>query len=107
MTSLLCQAPAISPEEEVNLVPDQLCALGLALALAQAAGATTPIMLTKTTASQVQHPSMGIHSSMGTRTSPRVRMADAFISRTKTLIFPPSLLQRQRRSAPRNRESRQ
>ena len=43
MTSPLCQAPAICPEEGVNLVPDHLCTLVLALglALAQAAGATT------------------------------------------------------------------
>jgi hypothetical protein len=51
MTSPLHQAPAIFLEEGVNLVPDHLCNLGLGLALAQAAGATTTIMLTKTTAS--------------------------------------------------------
>jgi hypothetical protein len=51
MTSPLCQAPAICPEEGVNLVPDDLCALALALALAQAAGATTTIVLIKTIAS--------------------------------------------------------
>jgi hypothetical protein len=49
MTSPLCQAPAIHPEEEVNLVPDHLHALSLALA--QAVGATTIIMLTKMIAS--------------------------------------------------------
>jgi hypothetical protein len=53
MTSTLCQVSAICPEEGVNLVPDHRCALGLALILAQAAGATTTIMLTKTTASRV------------------------------------------------------
>jgi hypothetical protein len=54
MTSPLCQAPAICPEEGVNLVPDLLCALVLVLALAhaQAAGATTTIMSNKMIASQ-------------------------------------------------------
>jgi hypothetical protein len=44
MTSPLCQAPAICPEEGVDLVQDHLCALGLALglALAQAAGLQQP-----------------------------------------------------------------
>jgi hypothetical protein len=112
MTSPLCQAPAICPEEGGNLIPDHLralsLALGLALVLAQAAGATTIIMLTKMTASQVQHPSKGIHSSMGTCTPPRVTTADAFIAQIKTILsLPPSPLQRQRRSTPRNRESRQ
>jgi hypothetical protein len=53
MTSTLCQVPAICREEGVNLVSDHLCALVLALglALAQAAGVTTTIMLIKTTAS--------------------------------------------------------
>ncbi len=59
MTSPLCQALAICPEEGVDLVPDHLCALGLALT--QAAGATTTIMSTKMIASQVQLPSTGIH----------------------------------------------
>jgi hypothetical protein len=39
MTSPLCQALAICPEEGVDLVPDLLCILGPVLA--QAAGATT------------------------------------------------------------------
>ncbi len=54
MTSPLCQAPEICPEEGVNLVQDLLCALVLGLALAQATGATTIIMSTKMIASQVQ-----------------------------------------------------
>ncbi len=33
MTSPLCQAPAIRPEEAVNLVPDHLHILGLGLGL--------------------------------------------------------------------------
>ncbi len=87
MTSPLHQAPAIHPGERVDLVPDHLCAPGLALALAQAAGATTTIMLTKTTASRVEHPSMG------TCTPPRVTTADTFIARTKVILFlPPSPL---------------
>ncbi len=72
MTSPLCQALAIHPKEGIDLVPDHLHTLCLGLALAQAAGATTTIMLTKTIASQVQHPSTGTH------TPPRVTMADAF-----------------------------
>jgi hypothetical protein len=125
MTSPLHQAWAICPEEGVNLVPDHLPALVLALhlALAQAAGATTTITLTKTIASQVQppsimlikmtaslvqHPSKGIHPSMGSCTPLRVTKANAFIAWTKAILsLPPSLLQRQRRSTPRNRESRQ
>ncbi len=53
MTSPLHQALAIPPKERVDLIPDHLHALGLALdlGLAQAAGATTTIMLTKTIAS--------------------------------------------------------
>jgi hypothetical protein len=42
MTSPLCLA--IHPKEGVDLVPDLLCTLVLALALAQAAGATKIIM---------------------------------------------------------------
>jgi hypothetical protein len=88
--------------KEVNHVQDLLCALNLGLALAQAVGATTTIMLIKMIASQAQHPSAG------TRTPLRVTMADAFIALTKvTLFLPPSPLQRQRTSAPRNRELRQ
>jgi hypothetical protein len=44
MTSPLCRALAICPEEGVDLVPDLLCALILVLALAQAAGAMKTIM---------------------------------------------------------------
>jgi hypothetical protein len=77
------------PEKEVNLVQDLLCTLNLGLALAQAVGATTTIMLTKMIASQVQSPSVG------TRTPPRVTMADAFIALTKAILsLPPSLLRR-------------
>jgi hypothetical protein len=56
------QALAICLKEGVNLIPDHLCTLVLvlSLALAQAAGATATIMLIKTTASLVQHPSKGI-----------------------------------------------
>jgi hypothetical protein len=106
MTSPLHQAPAICLEEGVDLVPDHLCALVLALglALAQAAGATTTIMLTKMIASQVQPPSTGIHPSTGICT-PRMTMMHITIARTKGILsLPPSLLRRQRRSAPRNRE---
>ncbi len=104
------QAPAIRPKEGIDLVPDHLCTLVLilALALAQAVEATATIMLVKMTASLVQHPSKGIHPSTGTCTPLRVMTADAFIARTKVILcLPPSLLQKQRRSAPRNRESRQ
>jgi hypothetical protein len=90
------QAPAICPKEGVDLVPDHLCApvLALGLALAQAAGATMTIMLIKTTASLVQHPSKSIHPSTGTCTPPRVTSVDAFIARTKGILsLPPSPLQ--------------
>jgi hypothetical protein len=99
LTSPLSRAPAICLEKEVNLVQDLLCALDLGIALAQAAGATTTIMSTKMTASQAQPPSAGTH------TPPRVTMADAFITQAKAVLsLPPFPLQRQRRSAPRNRE---
>jgi hypothetical protein len=104
------QAPAIQPKEGVDLVPDHLCALilVLGLALAQAAGVKATIMLIKMTASLVQHPSKGIHPSTGTCTPPIVTTGDAFIARTKAILFlPPSLLWKQRRSAPRNRELHQ
>ncbi len=80
MTSPLCQVPAICLEEEVDLVPDLLCILGLALA--QAAGATTTIMLTKMIASRVQPPSMGI----GT---PRMTMMDIGCPDKSDTIFAP------------------
>jgi hypothetical protein len=104
------QALEICPKEGVDLIPDNLCALVLVLglALAQAAGATATIMLIKTTASLVQHPSKGIHPSTGTCPPPRVTTVDAFIAWTKAILsLPPSPLQRQRRSTPRNRELRQ
>jgi hypothetical protein len=98
MTSPLCRARAIFPEEEVDLVQDLLCALVLGLALAQAAGATTTIMLTKMIASQVQPPSTSI-------CTPRTMMTDITITQTKVIPFlPPSPLQRQRKSAPKNRK---
>jgi hypothetical protein len=102
MTSPLCQAPAIFPEEGVDLVPDLLRALVLGLALAQAAGAMKTIMLNKMIASQVQCPNAGV-------CTPRMMMMDITITRTGTIAFLPlSLLQRQREViAPRNRESRQ
>jgi hypothetical protein len=107
MTSPLCQAPAICLEEGVNLVPDLLHLQVLGLALAQAAGATLIIMLTKTIAGQVQPPSTGIHPSTGICT-PRTMMTDITIARSKAILsLPPSPLQRQRRIAPRNRELHQ
>jgi hypothetical protein len=109
MTSPLCQVPAICPEEGMDLVPYLLHAIGLALglALARAAGATTTIMLITTIASRVQPPSTGINPSTGIHT-PRAMMTDITIPQTKAILsLPPSLLQRQRRRAPRNRESRQ
>jgi hypothetical protein len=79
MTSPLCQAPAIRPEEGVDLVPDHLRALGLALALDQAAEATTTIMLIKTITSQVQPPSTGNHLSTGIH-FPKTSMMDITIA---------------------------
>jgi hypothetical protein len=59
-------------------------------------------MSTKMIANWVQSPSAG------TRTPPRVMTADAFIALTKAILsLPPLLLRRWRRSAPRDRESRQ
>jgi hypothetical protein len=107
MTSPLCQVPAIHLEEGADLVPDHLRALGFALALAQEAGATTIIMLTKTIASRVHHPSKGIHPSMGVCTQ-RTTMMDITIAWTKAIqSLPPSTLQRRRRCTPRNRELHQ
>jgi hypothetical protein len=94
MTSPLCQALAICLEEGADLVPDHLRALGLALA--QAAGATITIMLTRIIASRVQPPSTGIHPSTGICT-PRMTMTDITITRTKAILsLPHSPLQRQR-----------
>jgi hypothetical protein len=99
MTSPLSQALAICPERGVDLVQDLLHALNPVLALSQAIGATNTITSTKMIASRAQPPSAS------TCTPPRVTMADAFISLTKAIAFLlPSPLQRQRRSAPRNRE---
>ncbi len=99
MTCHLSRAPAICPEKEVDLVQDLSRALNLGLALAQAVRATTTIMSIKLIASQAQPPSAG------TCTPLIVTMADAFIALAKAILFlPPSLLQRQRRSTPRNRE---
>jgi hypothetical protein len=101
MTSPLHQVPAIFLEEEVDLVQDLLCALVLGLALAKVAGAMTIIMSTKMIASQAEPPSADI-------CTPRTTMTDIIIARKKTITFLPiSLLRRQRKSAPRNRESRQ
>ncbi len=87
MTSPLSQALAICLEREVDLVHDLLQALNLSLALAQAVGATTIIMLIKMIASRAQP------LSASTRTLPRVMMADAFIALTKAIVFlPPSPL---------------
>jgi hypothetical protein len=102
MASPLCQAPAICPEEGVNLVPDLLPALTLVLSLAQAAGATKTIISNYMIASQAQPPNAGV-------CIPRTMMMDITIARTRAIAFlPPSLLQRQREViAPRNRGSRQ
>jgi hypothetical protein len=99
MTSPLCQMQAICTEEGVILAQDLLCALVLGLALALAAGAKATTMWLKMTASQVCYPSAG------TRTPPRVMTADVFIALTRAIPFlPPSPLQLQRKlSAPRNR----
>jgi hypothetical protein len=102
MTSPLSQAPEIHPEKEVNLVQDLLRVLVLGLALAQAFRATEIIMSTKMTVGQIRP------SSTGNCTPQRVTMADAFITQTKVILcLPPSLLQKQKRSSPRNRELRQ
>jgi hypothetical protein len=100
MTSPLCQAPAICPEEGVDLVPDLLCALILVLALAQAAGATKTIMLNNMIASQAKPPNVGVRI-------PRTMMTDPTIARTRSMpCLPSSLIQRQREViAPQNRES--
>jgi hypothetical protein len=74
-TSPLCQAPAICPEEGVNLVPDLLCAFTLILALAQAAGATKTIMSNNMIASQAHPPNAGV-------CIPRTIMTDITIART-------------------------
>ncbi len=107
--NILHQPPIRSPttvyftiKKEVNFIQDLLCALDLGLALAQAARATTIILSTKMTIGQI------CPSSAGTCTPPRVMMADAFIAPTKAILsLPPSPLQRQRRSAPRNEELHQ
>jgi hypothetical protein len=100
MTSPLCRAQAIHPEEGVLFVQNLLCALVLGLTLAQAAGATTTTMWPKMTAGQIRP------SSMGTRTPPRVTMVGISIALTRALAFlPPSPLQLGRKvKAPRNRE---
>jgi hypothetical protein len=102
MTSPLCQAREICPEEGVVLVQDLLCALVLDLALARAAGAMPTTMWLKMTTGQVRSPSMV------TCTPPRLTTATAYVSITLTraiLFLPASPLQLQRNeSAPRNRE---
>jgi hypothetical protein len=90
--------PAIYSEEGVDLVQDLPCILVLGLALAQVAGAMATIISFKMIASQMQPPNAGICTM-------RMTMTDNIIPRTKTIPFlPPSLLQRQRKSAVRNRE---
>ncbi len=87
MTSPLCQAPAICPEEGVDL--DLLHALALVLALAQAAGATKTIMSNNMITSQAQPQNTGV-------LTPRTMMTDITIAQTGAIAFlPPSLLQRQ------------
>jgi hypothetical protein len=102
MTSPFCRAPAICPEEGVNLISDLLRALALVLTLAQAAGATKTIMLNNMIASKLQPPNVGVRI-------PMMMMTDITIARTRAMAFlPPSLLQRQREViALRNRVSRQ
>jgi hypothetical protein len=73
MTSPLCQAWAIFPEEGVVLVQDLLCALVIVLALAQAARATSITMWLKMTAGQIRP------SSAGTCTPQRVTTMDISI----------------------------
>ncbi len=101
--SPLCWAQATCPEEGVNLVQDLLCALvlSLGLALTQAAGATTTIMLTMMIASQACSPSVSAHTPL------RVMRADVSIALIRGILsLPPSLLQQWREvSAPTNRES--
>ena len=81
MTSPFCQVRAICLEEGVVLLQDLLRALVLGLALAQAAGATMTTMWPKMTAGRI-HP-----SSMGTRTPPRVTMAEVSIALTRAIPF--------------------
>jgi hypothetical protein len=102
MTSPLCQAPAICPEEGAYPVPDPLHALVLVLALAQAAGATKIIMSNNMIANQAQPPNAGICILRTIKT-------DITIAQTRAIaVLPPSLLQRQREViAPQNRESHQ
>jgi hypothetical protein len=70
----------------------------LGLGLAQAAGATTTIMLTKVITSLAQPPRAGI-------CTPRTTMMNIIIVQTKAVLsLPPYPLQRRTRSAPRNRE---
>ncbi len=100
MTSPLCHALAIHPEEGVDLVPDLLRTLVLLLALTQAAGATKIIMLNNMIASQAQPPNAGVPIL-------RTMMMGITIARTRAIAFlPPFLLQRQREVIPpQNRES--
>ncbi len=74
MTSPLCQARAIRPEEGVALPQDLLCTLILGLNLAQAAGATTITIWLRMIASQARPPSVGTHTLL------RVMMADVSIT---------------------------
>ncbi len=99
MISPLCRALAVCPEKGVNL--NLLCALVLVLALAQATGVTKIIMPNNMITSQAQRPNAGVRT-------PRTTMTDITIAWTRAIVFLlPSLLQKQRKSASRNRESRQ
>jgi hypothetical protein len=99
MTSPLCRVLAVRPEKGVDL--DLLRALVLVLALAQAAGVAKIIMSNNMITSQAQRPNAGA-------CTPRTMMTDITIAWTRAIAFLlPSLLRKQRRSAPRNRESRQ
>jgi hypothetical protein len=101
MTSPLCQARAIRPEEVAVLSQDLFPVLVLGLALVQVAGATTVTMWLRMTASQACSPSMGTCTPLGVMT------VDVSIALTRAISFlPPSLLQRQGNvTAFRNRES--
>ncbi len=88
LTSPLCQAWVIRPEELVVFIQDLCCALvmGLALALAQAAGATATTMWPKMTAGRLR-PSSG-----DTCTPWRATTAYVSVALTRAIPFLPSSL---------------
>jgi hypothetical protein len=83
MTSPLSRVLAICPEKEVDLIQNLLHTLDLSLTLAQAARATTTIMLAKMTAGQIYPSSTGIPTPL------RVTMADTFIALIRAIPFLP------------------